>query len=149
MLVRLFNLAFGWLLLHCATLSDDKVAFFILGGLLMLSKVLGLLFLVSATSQAEQAAKTERLYDFDHKVHYSLITYSEREFLLEIDADTYRHFANQSVFLLRQASTLCKEQPFALKVMSGVQEYRAIPTEPRAYQAPLTVQLRCELKATH
>lgn len=113
----------------------------------MILKILSLLLLVSSVSQAEQLTKAERLYDFDHKVHYSLTTYSEREFLLEIDADTYVHFANQSVFLLRQASTLCHEQPFALKVMSGVQEYRAIPTEPRAYQAPLTAQLRCELKA--
>ncbi|MBE0364269.1 hypothetical protein PULV_a2562 [Pseudoalteromonas ulvae UL12] len=113
----------------------------------MLSKILGLLLLVSCAGQAEQLAKAERLYDFDHKVHYSLTAYSEQEFLLEIDADTYTHFANQSVFLLRQASVLCKEQPFALKVISGVQEYRALPTEPRAYQAPLTVQLRCELKA--
>ncbi|KPM81322.1 MULTISPECIES: hypothetical protein [Pseudoalteromonas] len=96
-----------------------------------------------------QAAKgeTEKLYDFDEKVHYYQTKLADGRYHLEIQSDDYKHFRNQSVFLLRHASRLCRDKPFMLRVTDGVQEYERFPTKPRAYQPPLTVVLQCEDEA--
>lgn len=95
-----------------------------------------------------QAAKgeTEKLYDFDEKVHYYQTKIDDNNYHLEIQSDDYKHFRNQSVFLLRHADRLCRGNVFMLKVTEGVQEYERFPTKPRAYQPPLNVLLQCETK---
>lgn len=95
------------------------------------------------TAFAEQA-KTEKLYDFDNKVHYYQTKLDDDNYKIEIQSDDYKHFANQSVFLLRHANRLCFNKTFMLKVLDGVQEYESMPTNPRAYQPALSVLLQCE-----
>ncbi|NNG44736.1 hypothetical protein HJP15_17725 [Pseudoalteromonas sp. NEC-BIFX-2020_002] len=87
---------------------------------------------------------TEKLYDFDEKVHYHQTKLDDNNYQLTIQSDDYPHFKNQSVFLLRHANRLCRGNTFMLKVTGGVQEYEQMPTKPRAYQPPLTVLLQCE-----
>ncbi|SFC81513.1 hypothetical protein [Pseudoalteromonas denitrificans] len=85
----------------------------------------------------------ESLYDFDHKVYYDQIKLSDTKYQLEIRSDSYQHFTQQSVFLLRHSSLLCKGSTYTLKVLAGVQSFDAIPTVPRGYQPNLKVLLTC------
>ncbi|WOC26105.1 hypothetical protein LY624_16300 [Pseudoalteromonas sp. N1230-9] len=94
-----------------------------------------------------EETKTEKLFDFDEEVHYYQTKLADGRYHLEIQSDDYKHFRNQSVFLLRHASRLCRDKPFMLRVTDGVQEYERFPTKPRAYQPPLTVVLQCEDEA--
>jgi hypothetical protein len=107
---------------------------------------MALLAHATAVTATTETAATEKHYDFDNKVHYYQTQLDEHNYKLEIQSDDYPHFANQSVFLLRHASRLCFNQTFMLKVLEGVQEYQRFPTQPRAYQPPLTVLLQCEKK---
>ncbi|KTF18574.1 hypothetical protein [Pseudoalteromonas sp. 10-33] len=95
------------------------------------------------TAQADTIEK-EKSYDFDNKVHYYQTKIDDSNYKLEIQSDDYKHFANQSMFLLRHAERLCRGNTFMLKMLEGVQEYERFPTKPRAYQPPLTVLLQCE-----
>ncbi|MCQ8879889.1 hypothetical protein NQT69_17975 [Pseudoalteromonas shioyasakiensis] len=101
------------------------------------------LFASCTIAQAAQS-ETEKLYDFDEKVHYYQTQIDDNNYHLEIQSDDYKHFKNQSVFLLRHAQRLCRGKDFMLKVTDGVQEYDRFPTKPRKYQPPLTVLLQCE-----
>lgn len=105
-------------------------------------------FLLLAGCISAQAAKgeTEKLYDFDEEVHYYQTKIDDNNYHLKIQSDDYKHFRNQSVFLLRHAARLCRGNTFMLKVTEGVQEYDRFPTKPRAYQPPLNVMLQCETK---
>lgn len=95
-----------------------------------------------------EKGETEKLYDFDNKVHYHQTQIDDNNYHLEIQSDDYQHFKNQSVFLLRHAQRLCRGKDFMLKVTDGVQEYDRFPTKPRKYQPPLTVLLQCETEPT-
>ncbi|TMP03909.1 hypothetical protein CWC11_12700 [Pseudoalteromonas sp. S3178] len=91
-----------------------------------------------------ETIEKEKSYDFDNKVHYYQTKIGEDNYKIEIQSDDYKHFANQSMFLLRHADRLCRGRTFMLKVLEGVQEYERFPTKPRAYQPPLNVLLQCE-----
>ena len=106
-----------------------------------------LVTLLSSNTAFSEKAETEKLYDFDNKVHYYQTKLGDNNYKLEIQSDDYKHFTNQSVFLLRHADRLCRGQAFMLKVLEGVQEYERFPTKPRAYQPDLNVLLQCETKA--
>ena len=54
-----------------------------------------------------EETETEKLFDFDEEVHYYQTKLSDGRYHLEIQSDDYKHFRNQSVFLLRHASRLC------------------------------------------
>ncbi|MEJ6476122.1 hypothetical protein [Pseudoalteromonas piscicida] len=88
----------------------------------------------------------EKHYDFDHKVHYEQITYNDDLYRLEIKPDSYAHFRQQSVFLLRHAKRLCQGSHPQLTLLSGVQEFDKLPLEPRPYQNDLTVEVKCVAK---
>ncbi|MBB1292777.1 MAG: hypothetical protein ACJAVX_003516 [Pseudoalteromonas rhizosphaerae] len=105
-----------------------------------------LALLIGSNAVLAEKGETEKLYDFDEKVHYYQTKLDANNYHLEIQSDDYQHFKNQSVFLLRHADRLCRGNPFMLKVTDGVQEYDRFPTKPRAYQPPLTVLLQCETK---
>ncbi|CAM3073019.1 hypothetical protein [Pseudoalteromonas distincta] len=92
-----------------------------------------------------ETVEKEKSYDFDNKVHYYQTKIGEDNYKIEIQSDDYKHFANQSMFLLRHADRLCRGRTFMLKVLEGVQEYERFPTKPRAYQPPLNVLLQCEV----
>ena len=103
--------------------------------------------LTGCLSVSAEQAEIQRLYDFDEKVHYKQTQIDTNNYHLEIQSDDYTHFKNQSVFLLRHANRLCRDNPFMLKVTEGVQEYERFPTKPRAYQPPLSVFVQCEIPA--
>ena len=105
-----------------------------------------LVALSSVNTALAEKAETEKLYDFDNKVHYYQTQIGEDNYKIEIQSDDYKHFTNQSVFLLRHADRLCRGNTFMLKVLEGVQEYERFPTKPRAYQPDLSVLLQCETK---
>ncbi|WP_442961397.1 hypothetical protein [Pseudoalteromonas sp.] len=107
-----------------------------------------LALLVGCNVALAEKGETEKLYDFDEKVHYYQTKIDDNNYHLEIQSDDYQHFKNQSVFLLRHADRLCRGNPFMLKVTDGVQEYDRFPTKPRKYQPPLTVLLQCETEPT-
>ncbi|BDF95808.1 MULTISPECIES: hypothetical protein [Pseudoalteromonas] len=113
---------------------------------LKISSILTLL--ASCTVAQAEKGETEKLYDFDEKVHYYQTKIDNNNYHLEIQSDDYQHFKNQSVFLLRHANRLCRGNSFMLKVTDGVQEYDRFPTKPRKYQPPLTVFLQCETEPT-
>ena len=91
-----------------------------------------------------ETIEKEKSYDFDNKVHYYQTKIDNSNYKIEIQSDDYKHFANQSMFLLRHADRLCRGNTFMLKVLEGVQEYERFPTKPRAYQPPLNVLLQCD-----
>ncbi|MBH0081519.1 hypothetical protein [Pseudoalteromonas sp. NZS11] len=105
-----------------------------------------LVALSSANTALAEKAETEKLYDFDNKVHYYQTKIGEDNYKIEIQSDDYKHFTNQSVFLLRHADRLCRGNTFMLKILEGVQEYERFPTKPHAYQPDLSVLLQCETK---
>jgi len=113
----------------------------------VLNLVIGsaLIALLSLNVAFAATNEKERSYDFDNKVHYTQTKIGENNYKIEIKSDDYKHFANQSMFLLRHADRLCRGQTFMLKVLEGVQEYERFPTKPRAYQPPLNVLLQCEV----
>jgi hypothetical protein len=103
------------------------------------------MLLTACLNVSAEQAEMQRLYDFDEKVHYKQTQIDTNNYHLEIQSDDYSHFKNQSVFLLRHANRLCRDNPFMLKVTEGVQEYERFPTKPRAYQPPLSVFVQCEM----
>ena len=105
------------------------------------------MLLTACLNVSAEQAEMQRLYDFDEKVHYKQTQIDTNNYHLEIQSDDYSHFKNQSVFLLRHANRLCRDNPFMLKVTEGVQEYERFPTKPRAYQPPLSVFVQCEIPA--
>ncbi|QBJ64143.1 MULTISPECIES: hypothetical protein [unclassified Pseudoalteromonas] len=105
------------------------------------------MLLTACLNVSAEQAEMQRLYDFDEKVHYKQTQIDTNNYHLEIQSDDYSHFKNQSVFLLRHANRLCRDNPFMLKVTEGVQEYERFPTKPRAYQPPLSVFVQCEMPA--
>ncbi|RZM84496.1 hypothetical protein [Pseudoalteromonas rubra] len=88
----------------------------------------------------------EKLYDFDHKVHYEQIKYNDDHYYLQIRSDTYQHFLQQSVFLLRHSQRLCQGSLPQLVVIAGVQNFDRLPTYPRPYAPDLQVEVRCVKK---
>ncbi|ATC96265.1 hypothetical protein [Pseudoalteromonas tunicata] len=106
-------------------------------------KFFSLLLLVVSFCSFSAQKKTERLYDFDHKVFYQETRVSDGHYLLAVEADSYDHFEKQSVFLLRYAAKLCRSSQFSLVFETGVQEFKALPTHPRPYQPSLTATLQC------
>ncbi|TMP30029.1 hypothetical protein CWB99_06000 [Pseudoalteromonas rubra] len=85
----------------------------------------------------------EKLYDFDHKVHYEQIKYNDDHYYLQIKSDSYQHFLQQSVFLLRHSQRLCQGQLPQLVLIEGIQGFDRLPTYPRPYEPDLQVEVRC------
>jgi hypothetical protein len=90
-----------------------------------------------------QLGEIEKRYDFDHKVHYRQIQYSDNKFAIRILADSYEAFNQQSVFLLRHSRHLCQSLVPRLTLKSGIQRYERLPSEPRPYQADLYAEIEC------
>ncbi|NOU51891.1 hypothetical protein HG263_15245 [Pseudoalteromonas sp. JBTF-M23] len=99
--------------------------------------------LVAANFASAEDVKSEKLYDFDHKVHYEQTKYNNEHYLLKIKSDSYEHFLQQSVFLLRHSARLCQARTPQLTILKGVQRYEKLPTTPRPYQSDLQVDLKC------
>lgn len=89
------------------------------------------------------AQSQEAAFDFDNGVHYRQTTLGDGHYRVEARPDDYKHFAKQSVFIFRHAKRLCKSSEYTLKVKDGVQDYDAIPTEPRPYPGALIVEIKC------
>ncbi|CAH9066599.1 hypothetical protein PSECIP111854_03922 [Pseudoalteromonas sp. CIP111854] len=87
--------------------------------------------------------QSEKLYDFDHKVHYEQTKYNNDHYLLKIKSDNYEHFLQQSVFLLRHSIKLCQGQAPQLTLLKGVQRFEKLPTTPRPFQSDLGVDVKC------
>ncbi|KZN51074.1 hypothetical protein [Pseudoalteromonas luteoviolacea] len=86
---------------------------------------------------------TEKYYDFDHKVHYEQIKYNDDHYYLQIKSDSYEHFLQQSVFLLRHSQKLCGGVKPQILLHGGVQKFDRLPTYPRPYQPDLRVEVKC------
>ncbi|MBD1582329.1 hypothetical protein [Pseudoalteromonas sp. S16_S37] len=99
--------------------------------------------LVAATFVSAEDIKSEKRYDFDHKVHYEQTKYNNGHYLLKIKSDSYAHFLQQSVFLLRHSAQLCKAKTPQLTILKGIQRFEKLPTTPRPYQSDLQVELKC------
>ena len=87
--------------------------------------------------------EAQKLYDFDHKVHYTQIKYSDTNYTLWISADSYQAFNQQSVFLLRHSRQLCAELVPQITLKKGIQRFERLPTEPRPYQPDLHAEVTC------
>ncbi|CCQ09290.1 putative secreted protein [Pseudoalteromonas luteoviolacea B = ATCC 29581] len=85
----------------------------------------------------------ERLYDFDHQVHYSQTRFSDESFILSIDSDSYAHFQQQSTFLLRHAATLCGDKEPVLTIKNGIQDFERFTQPIRPLKPKLLVWVRC------
>lgn len=102
-----------------------------------------ILCLASFTVMA-QSSDTEKLYDFDEKVYYQQTTLAKKHYRVEVRPDDYKHFKQQSAFLLRHGAKLCRSSQFTLKLLGGVQKYERFPTEPRAYPGSLIAEIICD-----
>lgn len=87
--------------------------------------------------------KPEKLYDFDHKVHYEQTKFNDNHYFLSVRSDDYAHFTKQSVFLLRHSEKLCQGMNAQLTLQKGVQDFERLPTHPRAYQPDLQAEVKC------
>ncbi|ALO40624.1 hypothetical protein [Pseudoalteromonas phenolica] len=88
----------------------------------------------------------DKVYDFDHKVHYEQTKFNDEHYFLKIRSDAYAHFTQQSVFLLRHSEKLCQGMNAQLTLQKGVQAFERLPTHPRAYQPDLQVEVKCVSK---
>lgn len=103
-----------------------------------------MLTLSGCNSTPVPLGQAERLYDFDHQVHYIQTRYSDESFLINIDSDDYAHFQKQSTFLLRHAQTLCRDLDPVLTIKQGIQDVERLPQKIRPFQPNLVVWVRCE-----
>jgi len=87
--------------------------------------------------------KSEKNYDWDHKVHYEQTKFTDEHYFLKIRSDDYAHFTRQSVFLLRHSEKLCQGMNAQLTLQKGVQDFERLPTHPRAYQPDLQAEVKC------
>ncbi|WP_105166953.1 hypothetical protein [Pseudoalteromonas sp. T1lg23B] len=106
--------------------------------------VISSILLLSACQHTKtEQGKPEKHYDFDHQVHYEQTQYNNAHYLLQIKSDSYQHFLQQSVFLLRHSKRLCQGSTAQLTLQQGVQGFEKLPTSPRPYQPDLVVEVRC------
>ncbi|MDK1290498.1 hypothetical protein [Pseudoalteromonas umbrosa] len=105
--------------------------------------ITSLSLLSACTFTPNKIGVTEKYYDFDHKVHYEQIKYNDDHYYLQIKADSYRHFLQQSVFLLRHSQSLCRGVKPQILLHGGVQKFDRLPTHPRPYQPDLRVEVKC------
>lgn len=117
-----------------------------LNSLKLSSLVVGATLLSACQYTPVPRGEPEKLYDLDHKVHYEQTTYNDDHFRLAIKPDSYAHFRQQSVFLLRHAKRLCQGSNPQLTLLGGVQSFDKMPLEPRPYQNDLTVDVKCVAK---
>ncbi|MFC0118971.1 hypothetical protein ACFFK7_13730 [Pseudoalteromonas xiamenensis] len=103
-----------------------------------------ILILAGCSSTPVPLGQAERLYDFDHQVHYTQTRYSDESFLVSIDSDSYAHFQQQSTFLLRHAERLCQANDPVLTIKNGIQDFDRFPQKIRPFQPNLLVWIRCE-----
>ncbi|WP_440054715.1 hypothetical protein ACSLBF_00600 [Pseudoalteromonas sp. T1lg65] len=99
--------------------------------------------LCSACQTTTANGISEKLYDFDHQVHYEQVTYTGHHYLLKVKSDSYQHFTRQSVFLLRHSKRLCQGLIPQMTISSGIQEFDKLPLTPRPYQNDLIAEVRC------
>ncbi|MCF6437373.1 hypothetical protein [Pseudoalteromonas sp. MMG022] len=105
--------------------------------------ILSILLLSACQNIKAVPGKPEKHYDFDHQVHYEQTKYNNAHYLLQIKSDSYRHFLQQSVFLLRHSQRLCQGSTPQITLQQGVQGFEKLPTSPRPYQPDLVAQVRC------
>ncbi|CAM4289661.1 hypothetical protein [Pseudoalteromonas byunsanensis] len=105
--------------------------------------VSSILLLSACQHTKTEQGKPEKHYDFDHKVHYEQTQYNNAHYLLQIKSDNYRHFLQQSVFLLRHSKRLCQGSTAQITLQQGVQSLEKLPTSPRPYQPDLIAEVRC------
>ncbi|AOT09940.1 hypothetical protein [Pseudoalteromonas luteoviolacea] len=85
----------------------------------------------------------EKYYDFDHQIHYEQIKYNDDHYYLQIKADSYEHFSQQSIFLLRHSQSLCRGDQPQILLHGGVQKFDRLPLYPRPYQPDLRAEVKC------
>ena len=98
--------------------------------------------LASCHHAPAQFGEIEKLYDFDHQVHYRQVQYNDNKFAIRIIADSYEAFTRQSVFLLRHSRHLCNHLVPQLTLKNGIQRFEKLPTEPRPYQPDLYAEIK-------
>ncbi len=92
---------------------------------------------------SEASAKTEKLYDFDHQVHFEIRELANDQYRIAIKPGNYAFFETQSAFLMRKSARLCGRRAVELTIISGVQPFEKFPVEPRAYPGKLVANIRC------
>ncbi|MCF6441556.1 hypothetical protein L1077_19140 [Pseudoalteromonas luteoviolacea] len=105
--------------------------------------IISLSLLSACNFTPNKIGATEKYYDFDHKVHYEQIKYNDDHYYLQIKSDSYAHFLQQSVFLLRHSQSLCRGTKPQILLHGGVQKFDRLPTYPRPYQPDLRVEVKC------
>ncbi|BBN80230.1 hypothetical protein PA25_02150 [Pseudoalteromonas sp. A25] len=118
---------------------QDKLAAFTM----TLKQFLMIITLTAGTSALAKDITPEKLYDFDHKVHYEQTKYNNGHYLLQVKSDSYEHFLQQSVFLLRHSAKLCQGRNPQLTILKGIQHFDRLPSTPRPYQSDLHVEVKC------
>jgi hypothetical protein len=102
-----------------------------------------LFFLSGCTHLPERLGEPQKLYDFEHKVHYTKVKINNEHFTLQIKSTEYAFFEKHSGFLLRQSKRLCLDKYPQITIKQGIIKYQALPTKPEPYKPDLFAIIKC------
>ena len=80
------------------------------------------------TKQANSTGAAQ--WDFDHQIQFRQTELAKNSFQLEIIPNNKVNFARMSAFLLRKSYQLCRQYPYQLAVLQGIEGFddkRAMP----------------------
>ncbi|WP_206485009.1 hypothetical protein [Thalassotalea sp. G2M2-11] len=104
------------------------------------------IFVLLLFSVVTSAAEVEKLYDFDHQLHYKQQRISDVEYHIEVLTDENRRFNRLATFLLRHAYHLCQSYQFNLQILDGIEQFDDRRISPNYIQPSLSANLVCPKK---
>lgn len=105
----------------------------------------------SITACASQTAKqADRIgaaqWDFDHQIQFRQTELSTNNFQLEIIPNHKVNFARMSAFLLRKSYQLCRQYPYQLAILQGIEGFDDKRAMPNYIFPSLVAKVECKKK---
>tara|TARA_R110002050_G_scaffold219993_4_gene355883 strand:+ start:280 stop:675 length:396 start_codon:yes stop_codon:yes gene_type:complete len=83
----------------------------------------------SSTTKQTDSIDVAR-WDFDHQIQFRQTELAKNNYQLEIIPNNKVNFSRMSAFLLRQSYLLCRQYPYELEILQGIEGFddkRAMP----------------------
>lgn len=108
-----------------------------------------ILFVTSLSITACANSTTNKLdndavrWDFDHQIQFRQTELTKNSYQLEIIPNNRVNFTRMSAFLLRQSYLLCRQYPYQLEILQGIEGYDDKRAMPNYIARSLIAKVKC------